>query len=73
MISPGGAGELIAAFLAALAFDNLLRFELDEDLHQVIGWNALFLRQVLRAHRGAARMAPRQPEHRPRGIIAFYG
>ena len=45
----------------------------DEDLHEVIGWDALFCRQFLDSTRPAIGPVPRQTQHRPRGIIAFDG
>src|SRR4051812_26641422 len=65
------ASEKISALLAALAFHDLRRFQLDQNLHQVIRRDILAFRERFNTHRVTALTQPRQTQHRPRGVIAF--
>ncbi|MDB6037293.1 MAG: hypothetical protein JWM99_1134 [Verrucomicrobiales bacterium] len=47
----GSFGEQVAPILAPLAFYDLLRFQLDQDLNQIINRDALFRGQIVSANR----------------------
>ena len=67
------AGQQVTAFFAALAFDNMLRFQLDENLNQIILRDPLLRSQFLDPPRAAVGPMPGQAQHRPGGVIALDG
>ena len=69
----GRFGQEVTALFAALAFDDLLRFQLDEDLDQVIRWYTLFGGKIFRADRASFSITPGQAQHCAGGIIALHG
>lgn len=66
-------GQLIAAFFAANAFHDLLRFEFEQDLDEIVRRDVLFRRQVLHPASAANGVVSRKGQHGARGIIAFDG
>ncbi len=66
-----GPGQQIAARLAALAFDDLGRFEFDEDLDEVVGGDALGGSHFLDGAGAALVVVLREPEHGAGRIVTF--
>jgi hypothetical protein len=67
------AGEKIAAGLATYAFYDLLRLQLDQNLHEVIRRNALFLCEFLDRDWFVAANSARQAEYSPGRVVASDG
>lgn len=61
----------VASFLAANTFDDLVRLQFDEDLHQIIRWNVEFSGQFLHFQRFARVIVPSETGDGASGIIAF--
>jgi hypothetical protein len=68
----GGTGQQVAALLAALAFDDLGRLQLDEDLDQVIRRYALGGSHFIDGAGAALLVMLREPENGAGRIIAFH-
>lgn len=67
----GRFGEEVAAVFAAQAFDDLLGFQFDEDLNEVICRDALAGGELFDAHSGGSLAELGQTEDRAGGVIAF--
>jgi len=63
----------LTAFFPALAFDNLLGLQLNENLDEVTRGNSLFGRQVFDAHGDTRLVLAGQTQNSASGIIALHG
>ncbi len=68
-----GAGELVSAFLAADAADNLVGLELDQDLDEVVCRQAILAGDLLHAGGHIAMVPAGEGQDGSRGVIAFDG
>ena len=66
------ASQQVAAFFAAQAFHDFLRFELDQNLYEVIGRNVLRGGKFLDLLGHSGLMMSRERDHGARGIVAFH-
>lgn len=68
-----GSRQLIAAFLSPDAAHDLVRFEFDQDLHQVARRQAVLAGDLIEPGGRVEVMPAGQGKHGTRGIIAFDG
>ncbi len=69
----GWAGEEIAAVFTAEAADDLVGFEFEEDLDEVVGGNGLLLGEFFDAADASGAVVAGEFEDGADGVIAFYG
>jgi hypothetical protein len=67
----GRSREKIAADLSAYTAGDTSGFKFQQDLDQVLGWDSLFCRELINAHRATSRVRPGKPENSPGSIVAF--
>ena len=63
----------VAALLASLALHDLAGLQLDQNLHQIVGRDAVLRGDLFDAGGVVLAMAARQRKHGARGIVAFDG
>ncbi len=68
-----GTGEQVTSLLAAETSDNLVRFQLDQDLNQISGSQSVFTGEFLDARRSGQVMPSCQAQHGTRCVITFCG
>jgi len=68
-----GSRQLIAAFLAPDAPDDLVRFEFDQDLHQIARRKPILAGDFIEPGGYVQMMPTRQGKHGACGIVAFDG
>ncbi len=69
----GWAGEEIAAVFTAEAADDLVGFEFEEDLDEVVGGNGLLLGEFFDSADASGAVVAGELEDGADGVIAFYG